>query len=77
MRVSQNTLLQSKMKKKTEEQWKAAIELLVECLERSQTQIVQVLNDPGNPKHHVQTAAVFNWNNTVMIMVKKKMLGGR
>jgi len=61
------------MKKMTEVQWRAAVDLLVDCLEKSQTKIAQVLNDPGNPQHHGDTKVQFDTNNMIVSTVKKRI----
>lgn len=51
----------------------AAIGLLVEALESSQTALVQVFNWPENPNNAGIVAPVFEWNKVVLANVKKKL----
>jgi hypothetical protein len=61
------------MKKMTEVQWRAAVDLLMDCLEKSQTQMVQVFNDPQNPKHHRDMLVQFDINKMIVMTVKKRI----
>lgn len=61
------------MRKMSDVQWRAAVDLLVDCLQRSQTLVAQVLNDPENPKHHGDTKVQFDVNNMIVSTVKKRI----
>jgi hypothetical protein len=61
------------MKKMSEVQWRAAVDLLLDCLEKSQTQMVQVFNDPENPKHHRDMLVQFDVNKMIVSTVKKRI----
>jgi len=59
------------MKQLTEKQWRIAVDLLIDCVEISQTQIAQVINDPENPKHLNDLAIRFKLSKMTVAAVKR------
>lgn len=65
----------TKIKKLTPIQWQAAVELLLDCVDSSQIQLIQVLNDPTNPQHHKDAVKQFDYNKMIVETIKKKIGG--